>query len=196
MSERQDDQPTQRLRGAPPASPTAPLPGPLDLTSAADGDHPADAQPSDLGWPQDPDEAETGVLRLDEIFDGPAAPAAATSARAAPAAPAAPAPEPSATPAPPAAPASAETPTWTAMPVVPISSDPVGPGPTPDRASPPARHRQRSELATRIRADAATAVRGAARETQAWLRVQDNFLMVMTALVGIMLIIVVSLLGH
>jgi hypothetical protein len=80
------------------------------------------------------------------------------------------------------------------MPVVSIRSDPAAS--TPTAGPKPARQRPRSEVATRVRADTVAAVRGAARETQAWLRVQDNAVMVMTALVGIVLIIAVALLGH
>jgi hypothetical protein len=72
-----------------------------------------------------------------------------------------------------------QTPTRTPMPVVSVRSEPVAtperdPGPAPDRA----------------RAWPATFQRG-----QAWLRRDDNLLMVMTALVGIVLIVAVAALG-
>jgi hypothetical protein len=104
---------------------------------------------------------------LDELFE--AAPDAAIAAEAGP------------------APISAEAPTWTAMPVVPVRSDT-----TPVAARP-----QRNPLiSAQLRSDALAAWHGTRRRTQDWLRQQDNALIALTAIVAILLIVVVAALGH
>jgi hypothetical protein len=220
------DEPTQQVRR--PGSPAAPLPGSLDPLRGHD-DPAYDAASDSAGEPaasdpaaSDPaasDPAATGVLRLDEIFDEPAAPSAPPSA-------------------PPPAPAervrestaAAEAPTWTAMPVVPVRSEPFPSDrapfpsdrggtatgaalpPMPMAGRPvPVRHvdggshtdrhsgdaaRRRSELSDRVRADAAAAWAGTTARLEDWLRRDDNGLMMLTALVACVLMIAIAAVGH
>jgi hypothetical protein len=79
-------------------------------------------------------------------------------------------------------------PTWTAMPVVPVRSEPMTPAPVAPARPPAARPAARS----RLRSDAAAAWDDAVRHTHAWLRRADNALMLLTALVAVCLILAVA----
>ena len=101
----------------------------------------------------------------------------------------------------PAEPARAdEAPTWTAMPVIPVRSEPIAaaeastPGETaqtsqkgPERTGP--------SMGERLFADATAAWGAAVRRSRAWLGRDDNGLMLMTALVAVILIFVVAAAG-
>ena len=168
---------TQRLRVTPattdldtPAENTSPeTTGPADTTSADTTT--ALPGPLDLAGPTPPAAvtSDTDVLSLDDMF------------------------EPSTDP-PARADAAAEAPTWTAMPVVSVRSEPISPPAAPP-APPAPTPRRRSELGLRVRSDAAAAWTGARTRTQDWLGRDDHALMIMTALVAIVLIIVVAALG-
>jgi hypothetical protein len=164
------DEPTQQVRR--PQPPPAPLPGSLDPLRGHEAGEP-EAVETGTGWVDTADgdpglvadtTPPTGVLPLDELFDAPA--------------PAAPVSQPEPT-------AAAEAPTWTAMPVLPIRSEPLsatgGPAATawtqPAAPTPP----QRAESLTRI---------------EDWLRRDDNGLMLLTALVACVLMIVVAGVGR
>lgn len=170
-----DDDATRKIQ-RPRPEPPAPLPGPLDLTQRferpEDADEPYDqGAPSELGWPPEdhaPDAPATEVLQpevgLDQLFDPtPAAPLAA---------------------------ATTEAPTWTAMPVVPVRSEPL----TEARPAPP--RSQQPQMSSRVRSDAVAAWQGGVERVQTWLRSADNAVLLMTAVVGIVLIAVVAALGH
>src|SRR3954471_22706684 len=178
------EEPTQRLTVRPrdiaaqtaaqttAAQTTAALPRPLDLAGATP--------------PSSPDPADkTEELSLDEIFSAP------------PAAP----PAPPAVPSTPAQPAHAEeAPTWTAMPVIPVRSEPVSaatasvsaPAPEPKTAQTKT-ERTGPSTGQRMLSDASAALDGAIRRGQAWLSHGDNGLMLMTAIVAIILILVVGI---
>lgn len=171
------DEPTQRVREAQPLS--APLPGSLD---------PLRGHETGTGW-VDTDAADetteipettkvpaveagaTGVLPLDEIFET--------------------APEPAERPAPTAA---ADAPTWTAMPVIPVRSEPLAmAGPAGTWSQP---YDEASERRTRLpRESAATAWAGTRMRLEDWLRRDDNGLMLLTAFVACVLMIVVAGVG-
>jgi len=167
------EEPTQRLTVPPGQS--APAQTTAAQTTAAL------PRPLDLAGPtppSSPDPADkTDELSLDEIF---AAPAEAQT------------PEPLAT---------EEAPTWTAMPVIPVRSEPT---PAPAGASSEAEtaetaqtHPKRTGPSTseRLRTDAAAALNGTLRRSRAWLTHNDNGLMLMTAIVAIVLILAVAALG-
>lgn len=178
------EEPTQRLTVQPrdpaaqttaaqttAAQTTTALPRPLDLAGATP---PPSEEPAD----------KTDELSLDEIFAAP---------------PAAPAPPPA-----PTAPAEAvraeEAPTWTAMPVIPVRSEPVSAPPPPSPAPAPETTQTRTKrtgpsVGERLLADASSALDGAVRRSQAWLSHDDNGLMLMTAVVAIILILVVAAVG-
>ena len=179
------EDPTQRIirPGGRPGytgdEPTTALPGPLNLAGASE---PAG------------DTSSTDVLSLDELFDTEPAP---TTADAAPAPAAAP-------PAPPTAAQNAET--WTAMPVVPVRSEPMttsyaAPAPQPATSRAPASPAPVSRVrdshsapgtGSRLRSDAAAAWDDTVRRTRDWLGRDDNALMLLTALVAVCLILAVA----
>jgi hypothetical protein len=136
-------------------------------------DAPTSAAPGPLnlaGRTDADDSSTTDVLSLDELFDGQPDPAAAE----------------------PTAPSTlAEAPTWTAMPVVPVRSEPVRPL---DADAAPSQ--EPSPLGGRVRSDAAAAWDGAVRRTREWLARDDNGLTLTTALVAVILIITVSTLSR
>jgi len=150
------DEPTQRVRA--PQPPPAPLPGSLDPLRGHQTE-------TGTGWIERDDDVDTaadatGVLPLDEIFESaaPAAPTAATQPTAA-----------------------AEAPTWTAMPVVPVRSEPVQLYPAP-----PQRDR---------REEASVTWAGTRMRVEDWLRRDDNGLMLLTAVVACVLMLVVAGVG-
>jgi len=174
------DEPTQQVRR--PQPPPAPLPGSLDplrdRPSETAGVETAGVE-TGTGWvdthptveetpPAAPVEAPpTGVLPLDQIFESP---------------------EPARTPT-----VTTDAPTWTAMPVVPVRSEPVtaagprtsGTWSTPyDGTSEPRASRKGMDLD------------GARLQVQSWLRRDDNGLMLLTALVACVLMIVVAGVGN
>ena len=176
---------TQRLRVSPA---TTDLDTPAETTSPPDTS-PADSSPAetttalpgplDLAGPTPPPTgpSDTDVLSLDDMFEPPTQSPTDPPARAD---------------------AGAEAPTWTAMPVVSVRSEPISrpSAPVAPPAAPPAPGpRRRSELGPRVRSDAAAAWSGARTRTQDWLGRDDHALMIMTALVAIVLIIVVAALG-
>lgn len=145
------DEPTQRVRA--PQPPPAPLPGSLDPLRGHQTE-------TGTGWIQPDDDVDTaadatGVLPLDQIFE-PTRPAAEPTA-------------------------AAEAPTWTAMPVVPVRSEPVEPYPGPQQ-------RDRREEASVTWAE--TRIR-----LEDWLRRDDNGLMLLTAVVACVLMLVVAGVG-
>lgn len=123
-------------------------------------------RPLDLAGPT-PTPMPTSELSLDEIFQTPDSAVA---------------PRPSVD----------EAPTWTAMPVVSVRSEPAVAAPTP---LPPAEKPSGPALGDRIRTDAAAAWDGAWRRTREWLSRDDNGLMLMTALVACVLLLVVAAVG-
>lgn len=178
------DEPTQRVRSAPP--PTAPLPGSLDPLRRHRPEQPAQAEPAEpaltepefvetgTGWVETPEPEPaaadaTGVLPLDEIFAGPAEAARDRMPTAA-----------------------ADAPTWTAMPVVPVRSGPVPAGPTDSLRIPPydgPGDTDRREILAVTWAE--TRMR-----LEAWIRRDDNGLMLLTAVVACVLMIVVAGVGR
>src|SRR4051812_18084255 len=92
-----------------------------------------------------------------------------------------------------------EAPTWTAMPVIPVRSEPIAAA--PDTAGQPERTGQKGQKRTgpstgeRLFRDATAALDGAVRRSQDWLSRDDNGLMLMTAAVAIILILVVAAVG-
>jgi hypothetical protein len=143
-------------------------------------------RPLDLAGPTPPSTEpadKTDELSLDEIF------AASQSQTVEPQADAAPRVE--------------EAPTWTAMPVIPVRSEPVPSQPSQPPPSAPTHvknaqskpKRTGPSTGERLLADASAALDGALRRSQAWLTHQDNGLMVMTAAVAIILILVVAAVG-
>ena len=141
------------------------LPGPLDPASS----HP-------------PTPPATEVLSMHDLLDGP--------------------PEPALTPLPPeeaepvavAAPVAVAEPVAVAKPApVAVPAAPVAVPAAPARAARPPR--QRSEVAERVRSDAAAAWEGARREVSAWLGRGDNALIVGTLFVALLLLIVVAAVG-
>ena len=145
------DEPTQRVRA--PQPPPAPLPGSLDPLRGQQVE-------TGTGWIETEDDVETdadatGVLPLNEIFEPTASAAEPTAA--------------------------AEAPTWTAMPVVPVRSEPIEPYPGPEQ-------RDRRD-------NAAVAWAGTRMRIEDWLRRDDNGLMLLTAVVACVLMIVVAGVG-
>jgi hypothetical protein len=122
------------------------------------------AGPLDLAGPTAP-AGDTDVLSLDDLFDEPRSTAPG--------------------------PSTAEAPTWTAMPVVAVRSEPITPLDPPQPPQP----RAKSDLGRRVRSDAAKAWDETRARSGVWLRRDDHALMLMTALVAIVLIIVVAALG-
>ena len=118
------------------------------------------------------DSSTTDVLSLDELL-GPPIPAA---------------PEPEVTP------GSSTAPTWTAMPVVAVRSEPMTAATSAPAPASPASGRSAAHpaLGDRLRTDAAAAWDGALRRTSAWLHRDDNMLMLLTALVAVVLILAVA----
>jgi len=185
------DDPTRQVPKAPP--PPARLPGSLDPlrghpaaatevetgTGWVDTDRTAEIE-TPLATPPVAQPAEpTGVLRLDEIFDDPG--------RATPARESTPIREST---------AAAEAPTWTAMPVVPVRSEPIAAAPAgaiPSRSSD-----DRTETAPRRSSwDGAEVAWLATRDrVESWLRRDDNGLMLLTAVVACVLMIVVAGVGR
>lgn len=185
------DEPTQQVRR--PQPPPAPLPGSLDPLRGhrADPDRAPDVVPDEVetgtGWvdthPTDEpapaaaapaaaaaDAPPTGVLSLDEIFEAP---------------------EPQRGPT-----VTADAPTWTAMPVVPVRSEPVtagAPGAWATQLPYDAAPDQRSSRAERPGFDAAWA--RTRLQVESWLRRDDNGLMLLTAVVACLLMIVVAGVG-
>jgi len=179
------DEPTQRVRNAQP--PAAPLPGSLDPLRGHQADQPEpevtetvpQVTETGTGWidtaePEPPAATAeaTGVLPLNEIFTEPAEPARDRTPTA-----------------------TADAPTWTAMPIVPVRSAPIPGGPL--------------DSAWTERTDGETAAGGPGRrenvavtwaETrirfEAWLRRDDNGLMLLTALVACVLMLVVAGVGR
>jgi hypothetical protein len=180
------EDPTRRFGGA--ADTTTALPGPLNL---ANGTGSSSSEPPGER-PAEPPAETTDVLSLDEIFGGQPQPA--TPAAQPPPATAEPT---AAQPPPPTAepPSAADAPTWTAMPVVPVRSEPVTPARPQPEPPPQQRQRQRSAVAGRVRTDAAAAWSGGMRRSKDWFRRGDNTLIVLTAVVAIILIVAVSALG-
>ena len=185
------EEPTQRLRVVRPepaphsdtqttaaqttaAQTTAALPRPLSL---ADSTPPS--QPDDR--PDDRPADRTDELSLDEIFAAPDRRTAGPDRRA---------PQPAGTD---------EAPTWTAMPVIPVRSEPIAAA--PDTAGQTERTGQTDQKRTgpstgeRLFRDATAALDGAVRRSQEWLSRDDNGLMLMTAVVAIILILVVAAVG-
>ena len=178
------EEPTQRLRvvrpeaGEPSSTPsatqtTAAMPRPLSLADSTPPSQPDD-RPAD----------RTDELSLDEIFAAPDRRTAGPDRRA---------PQPAGTD---------EAPTWTAMPVIPVRSEPIAAA--PDTAGQTERTGQTSHSDTnrtgpssaeQLRSDAAAAWSGAVRRSQTWLARDDNGLMLMTAIVAIILIVVVAAVG-
>lgn len=162
------DEPTQRVR-RPDAMP-APLPGSLDPLRGHERE-------TGTGWVEPPEDVAspatepnaTGVLPLDQLFDRPAAEAAV---------------------APDTSTAAAEAPTWTAMPVVPVRSEPLAPPPPAyDGAAYGDSPEQRD-------GDGATAaLSGTWQRLDAWLRRDDNGLMLVTAFVACVLMVIVASVG-
>jgi hypothetical protein len=151
-------------------APTTAMPGPLNLAGAPD-DTAADSSTTD-------------VLSLDELFEGPGS--------ASPAGPAVPA-SPAVAAAPVAPPTGETAPTWTAMPVVPVRSEPMTPAPVaPARPSATGPAGTRPAARSRLRSDAAAAWDDTVRHTRAWLGRDDNALMLLTALVAVCLILAVA----
>jgi len=129
---------------------------------------------TELESPIEPPAAEpTGVLRLDEMFD---APPRGTEARESTAA--------------------AEAPTWTAMPVVPVRSEPIATAPAGETWNRPADARAETEP-RQSSWDGAEVAWAATRErVEAWLRRDDNGLMLLTAVVACVLMIAVAGVGR
>jgi hypothetical protein len=112
-------------------------------------------------------DGHTDVLSLDEMFEG--APATADSAQRTDRG------------------GADEAPTWTAMPVVPVRSEPAtahGWGSRAEIAAAP--------LGGQVRTDAAAAWQAAVRRTRLWLERDDNGLTLATALVAVILIIAIT----
>lgn len=177
------DEPTQRVRrGQPPA---AALPGSLDPLRGHQPDRPEpevrDTGPevteTGTGWidtpePEPPAAAEaTGVLPLDEIFAGPTEPARDRTPTA-----------------------TADAPTWTAMPVVPVRSAPVPAGPR-DASWTERSDGNAAAGGSGRREHAAVAWAETRIRFEAWLRRDDNGLMLLTALVACVLMLVVAGVG-
>ena len=189
------EEPTQRLTVQPrdpaqmnppaqanAAQTTVSLPRPLDLAGQAP---PPSPEPAD----------RTEELSLDEIF---AAPQPQTIEQPQPVEHPQPV-EPQAD----ATPRVEEAPTWTAMPVIPVRSEPVADEPvqaqastpTPAKTAQPKPKRTGPSTAERLLTDASAALDGVLRRSQTWLTHKDNGLMVMTAAVAIILILVVAAVG-
>jgi len=168
------DEPTQRVRPAQP--PLTPLPGSLDPLRRRDPG-PQETE-TGTGWvdtePQPTEEiaaptvesGATGALPLDQIFDGPGEPEQVRTPTAA-----------------------ADAPTWTAMPVVPIRSEPLA------AAGPEGAGSRPFDQAPAQRPRAGVAVTAARMRLESWLRRDDNGLMLLTALVACILMIVVAGVG-
>lgn len=173
------DEPTRQVPKAPP--PPARLPGSLDPLRG----HPSAEVETGTGWvdtdhttelespPAAPDAEPTGVLRLDEIFDEPGR---ATPAR-----------EPT---------AAAEAPTWTAMPVVPVRSEPIAPAPDGEAWHRPSDDRAATEPRHSSWDGAGVAWAATRERFEAWLHRDDNGLMLLTAVVACVLMIVVAGVGR
>jgi hypothetical protein len=193
------EDPTQRLTALPrdrsAAQTTAALPRPLDLAGPTP---PAQDTPAQDPSAQDPSAqqppAQTDELSLAEIFEAPHPPAAEQPTAVQPVVeePVIEQPRPTE--------AAAEAPTWTAMPVIPVRSEPAPAAPertapSAADASPVRTQRTGPSTIERMRSDAAAAWNGALRRSQDWLAHEDNGLMLMTALVAIILILVVAAVG-
>jgi hypothetical protein len=197
------EEPTQQIRlrsetaSSRPGQVTPPLPAGLDPRGRR-----REGEPADGTGPADGTEP-TGVLHLDELF-ATAADAERHIDR----------------------PSIEEAPTWTAMPIVPVRSEPYppatpappttargAPGPTalpPVLTGPPLAPKRPRAGAARARSVSATTGRrlstdlAAAKRrtgvvmmrTNTWLRRDDNALMLMTALIACMLILLVAAVGH
>ncbi|MBV9099349.1 MAG: hypothetical protein JO079_14960, partial [Frankiaceae bacterium] len=136
--------------------------------------HPADDEPTVVAPVTPPTPAAptsavetppTGILPLDQIFETR---------------------EPGPTPT-----VTADAPTWTAMPVVPVRSEPVAAGATGTWAAPYDRPAAAEPHAARPHVD----LDGARVAVGGWLRRDDNGLMLLTALVACILMIVVAGVG-
>lgn len=127
--------------------------------------------PLDLAGPTETD--TTGVLPLDELFETHDDDAGTTST-------------------PPA-----EAATRTAMPVIPVRSEPLDDAATASSrpVTSPAPAKTGPGLAERLLDDGAAAWDGAIRRAERWLRAGDNTMMVVTALAAIVLILVVATFG-
>ncbi len=177
------DEPTQRVRTSQP--PAAPLPGSLDPLR---GHRPEpETVETGTGWvdtggasAEDVDTAEasaepTGVLPLDQIFDSPGAGAASAVREST---------------------AATEAPTWTAMPVVPVRSEPLPAGPPDSSWNQPYDETGEPGSNRGSALDGAEeALAGARERFEAWLRRDDNGLMLLTAVVACVLMIVVAGVG-
>ena len=160
------EEPTQRL-SVQAAQTTTALPRPLDLAGPTP--------------PQPPEPADkTGELSLDEIFADAPPPASEPQTSQ---------PQTSGTG------GADQAPTWTAMPVIPVRSEPspaaaANEAPTPTRPA-----KTGPSTGERLRSDAAAAWEGALRRSRDWLTHDDNGLMLMTAVVACILIFVVAAVG-
>jgi len=165
------EDPTKRL-SVPPRQTTV-AQTPAHETAAAAQTTTALPRPLNLADEQSAD--KTDELSLAEIFESPAEQPSATE---------------------PSGPSAAdEAPTWTAMPVIPVRSEPISPASTDRETSQSDTKRTGPSAAERLRADAAAAWSGGLRRSQAWLSRDDNGLMLMTAVVAIILILVVAAVG-
>jgi hypothetical protein len=159
---------TQRIRTTAPG-PSAPPDAPTTAVRAPGPlDLAADTAGSDT----------TGVLSLDELFgrtgedsDTPQQPPAAATT-------------------------SADAPTWTAMPVVSVRSEPSAAGTAAPSPAPTPAQRSGPRLAEQLLDDAAVAWNRAINRSGTWLRAGDNALMITTALAAIVLILVVATFSH
>jgi hypothetical protein len=160
-----EDQPTQQIRREPPA---AAAPDPLN---------PARTAPPPV---DETDNGSTSVLRLDDLFDGPA------SATEAPTAPP-PVQAPTAAPVAPPAPAEAAMPSS-------APAAPPAPAPAPQRVGvvPVATSGSEPGLRHRVRGDASAAWRGGLTRSRAWLGSGDNVVIVATVVVALLLLVVVA----
>lgn len=176
------DEPTQRVRA--PQPPVAPLPGSLDplrrteqppqeIETGTGWVDPAAAEPQSAEETAAPtvDTGATGVLPLDQIFEEPGQPEPARMPTAA-----------------------AEAPTWTAMPVVPIRSEPLAQAGAADAWSQPGDEVPAAGV-RKPRANAGVAWARTRMQLEDWLRRDDNGLMLLTALVACILMIVVAGVG-
>jgi hypothetical protein len=165
------DEPTQRVRR--PSAPPAPLPGALDPLRGSADPLRGQERETGTGWVEPAEEFDapttepdaTGVLPLDQLFDRPPATPAST-------------PAPAATPS-----VAAEAPTWTAMPVVPVRTEPVV-------AAAPAYDEPRERGG-----GASFALAGTWDRLDGWLRRDDNGLMLVTAFVACVLMVIVASVG-
>ena len=135
---------------------------------AADAPTTAMPGPLNLTGEREPagDASTTDVLSLDDLFDTEPAPTEAPTA-------------------------SESAPTWTAMPVVSVRSEPMTSAPAaPAPAS--AASGTAPAAGSRLRSDAAAAWDDTVRRTRAWLARDDNALMLLTTFVAVCLILAVA----